>query len=79
VIREYVGTGPLAELVAAADQERRMKREQARRAALAELEEFDRLGTSLNELYRRTDDLTRLALVAVGYHQHKGEWRQCRG
>ena len=80
VVREYVGKGPVADLAAALDADRRHERE-AERAARperrAELEALDAPLTALNDL---ADLLARAALVAAGYHQHKrGEWRKRRG
>jgi hypothetical protein len=79
VVREYVGAGRLAELAAqldALDRDQRESDADARRAARAEL---DALAASLSELNRRCDLLTRAALVAAGFRQHKrGEWRKRR-
>jgi hypothetical protein len=76
VVREYVGTGPLAELAAQTDALRQEERE-ARRAELAELAALD---APLDDLAELTDLLARAALVAAGYRQHhRGDWRKRRG
>ena len=65
VVREYVGTGPVAELAAAADSLRRADR----LAALA----------PLMELSRVADLMARAALLAAGYHRHsRSSWRKKR-
>jgi hypothetical protein len=76
-VRQYVGTGPGAELAAAFDTRQRAERmaqadarkaEQARwRAADGILRQFDRL----------VGMLVHASLLAAGYHQHdRGEWRR---
>jgi hypothetical protein len=78
VYSEYIGAGPGAELVAALDQKERDRRAAARtaeleaqRADLAIDRELDRLGDIVRTI-------TAAALVAGGYHTHKGQWRQMR-
>ena len=79
VEREYVGTGPLAELMAEADAEDRaqtlvqratLDAEQQRLAAL------DSPGARLSEL---VDALASGALLLAGYRRHdRGDWRKRR-
>jgi hypothetical protein len=75
--RIYVGTGPAAELAAAADALRRVQGEieaRERREEQARLREAEEPLLALCEL---TEDLARAALVAAGYHRHdRGEWRR---
>jgi hypothetical protein len=79
VVREYVGTGRVAELAARMDElDRQQRRDDARewREQKAELESLD---DTLQELAELTDLLARAVLVAAGYRQHKrGEWRKRR-
>jgi hypothetical protein len=76
VVREYVGTGDVAEQAAMIDAIARQGRE-ARRAARAELTALD---APLDDLAEQTDLLARAALAAAGYRQHhRGEWRKRRG
>jgi hypothetical protein len=79
VVRQYVGTDPLAELAATADALKRAQRRsqaEARRRDRALLEEAD---GPLLELNGVADLLTRAALTAAGFHQHeRGEWRRKR-
>ena len=77
VVREYVGTGPIAELAAQADALHRQLRavERAQRQAvrmLAAPPELQRLDRLVMELYRAS-------LLVAGYHQHaRGAWRRRR-
>ena len=79
VLREYVGTGPFAEIVA---QEDRTKRELAgaeRKGEKAELERLEALIAPVLELSEAAEILVRAHLIAAGYHRHKGEYRRARG
>jgi hypothetical protein len=80
VVREYVGRGRIAELVARMEALEREKRERAQAERQAERAELEALDAPLNELNDFADVLARAALLAAGYHQHKrGEWRKRRG
>lgn len=80
VVREYVGTGPLAELAAETDALKRLRREEEAKAWREERESLEALDRLVEELYEAAEILTRAALVAAGYHQHnRGEWRKKRG
>lgn len=77
VVREYVGTGPLAQIAAERDEaERRrtadeVRRRRAERARLAQEE------APLAALDAALTTLTKALLLASGYHQHeRGEWRR---
>jgi hypothetical protein len=79
VVREYVGGGRVAELVAQMDAIKRQQREAERAARLAERAELDALDAPLDELNDLAELLARAALAAAGFHQHKrGEWRRRR-
>jgi hypothetical protein len=79
VVREYVGAGRAAVLIAQLDKLDREKRaiERAQqKAARASLDALDALFAKLNEV---ANLLARAALLAAGYRQHKrGEWRKKR-
>jgi hypothetical protein len=80
VVREYVGAGRVAELVAQMDALERERREAERAAWKAERAELEALDAPLDELTDLADLLARAALVAAGFRQHKrGEWRRRRG
>jgi hypothetical protein len=79
VIREYVGTGEIAELVARQDALERQQREAERSACQAERAELEALDAPLNDLDALAELVARAALLAAGYRQHKrGEWRKQR-
>ena len=79
VVREYVGTGPLAELVAAGDAAERAERAEAAAALGAERERLAPAEAALTALDGAAEALARAALSAAGFHQHhRGEWRRAR-
>jgi hypothetical protein len=79
VVREYIGSGYLAELIAEMDilaRERRLLDAEERRREKAELASLD---AAMKALEEKTDLVVRAALTAAGYRQHKrGEWRKQR-
>ena len=80
VVREYVGTGPLAEIAAQTDALKRQRREEQARTWRDECESLDALDRSLEELHEAARVLTQATLLAEGYRQHnRGEWRRRRG
>jgi len=75
---EYLGAGPLAEAMATLDAVEREERELEWAAMRAEREaqrEIDRTIDAVGDALR---ELTRVVLVAYGYHLHKGQWRKRR-
>jgi hypothetical protein len=79
VVREYVGTGRVAELAAQIDASERAERDRQRAAIRAERAALDALAAPFNEFDALAEVLARAALLAAGYHQHKrGEWRKRR-
>ena len=79
VRKEYVGGGPVAELVAQMDALERQEREQERRERREERARHAALEAPLTQLCEATDLLAQVALVAADYHRHKGQWRKRRG
>lgn len=79
IVREYVGYGPIAELVALRDEAERRRREEEVRAWREEREELERLDAEAGEMCELAELLSRAALVTAGYRQHqRGEWRKPR-
>lgn len=83
VVREYVGRGRPAEIIAQRDELEREKEREERRLDTEALQrkkaELDALDAGLEALMVTADVLAHAALVAAGYHQHKrGEWRKRR-
>ena len=80
IVREYIGTGPLAELAALQDEADRLRREEEARVWREEHECLEDLDGTADELCELAELLTRAALVDAGYRQHnRGEWRKPRG
>ena len=79
VVREYVGTGLLAELAAEMDALERLRRVEEAEAWRAERERLEALEGPVAKLCEITEALARAALLASGYHRHnRGEWRKRR-
>jgi hypothetical protein len=79
IIREYVGTGLVAELAAQRDADARAQRLAERKRLLHEAARWASTAAPLTELSRLLDGLTAAALIAAGYHQHhRGAWRKRR-
>jgi hypothetical protein len=80
VVREYIGTGPLAKLAAEMDALKRRQREKETEAWQVERECVEALDSPMEELHEAAEVLAKAALLAADYHQHKrGEWRKRRG
>lgn len=78
VVREYVGTGEVAELFARADATVRLERERRAAGEREELERLEDLAAPVAELCELAEAITRAHLIASGHHKHKGEWRRGR-
>ena len=75
VKKRYIGNGEIAELVAHADETRRQSREARQAREREELERLQTADAALEEFCKAVDTITRAALVAAGYRNHKDEWR----
>ena len=76
VVKEYVGTGPVAEATAQLDEENRLRREEEAQAWKEEARRMEALEAPIAELCGAAETLARAALVATEYRQHnRGEWR----
>ena len=79
VVREYVGTGAVGELAAAADALRRADRRAVAEARRAEQANWQAALAPLLERSRVVDLLARVTLLAAGYRQHsRSSWRRRR-
>jgi hypothetical protein len=78
-VREYLGSGDAAELIAQLDNLERQSRnaeKEAEREFCAELDALEKCTASLNAA---ADSAFRSAMQLAGYHQHRyGEWRKKR-
>ena len=79
VVREYVGRGPLAEIIAQADEAEREARRLERRREREQMEQDRELDQLFSAYSAGVDELLRGVLEAAGYYRHKrGEWRRRR-
>ena len=78
VVREYVGSGEIAEALAQADETIRRVRELEWARRRAEAERLEALADPVLRLDEAADELLRAELVAAGFHRHKGVWRRGR-
>ena len=74
VISEYIGDGVVAELYAQACQEKEksIQRERERRR------EITATNAQVDDICKALNNAVRAWLLALGYHQHKREWRKRR-
>jgi hypothetical protein len=80
VVREYVGTGRVAELVAQTDALERQRRQLEALDLRDQKDELATIDADVKTMSERIDLVVRAALLAAGYRQHKrGEWRRRRG
>ena len=76
-VRRYVGTGPVAELAAAADELRKLKRVIADREQKAEQARWQTTQSPLLNLCTGANLLTKATLLCAGYSQHaRSSWRK---
>ena len=79
VVREYVGSGPLAEIAARLDRTKRELAKAKREQEQSELERLKALAAPVFEVSEAAEILAHAYLIAAGYHRHKGEYRRARG
>jgi hypothetical protein len=79
VLREYVGTGRLAELASAQDARDRAEREARAVAWGAQRQRLETTEAALGELCELGEAVARANLLLAGYRRHRrGEWRKRR-
>ncbi len=79
IIRDYVGTGLVAELAAQQDAAERAQRRLERARLQHEAARWEATTVPLLQLSQLLDGLTAATLIAAGYHQHhRGAWRKRR-
>ncbi len=80
VVREYVGTGLLAELVAGRDAAERRQRAEPEVAVRTERKRLAPADAALAAFDAATEAMAQMALVTHGYRRHhRGAWRKRRG
>ena len=79
IVREYIGSGPIAELIALRDEAERRRRQEEAKVWREEREDLERLDGTAGDLCELAELFTRAAFLAAGYRQHnRGEWRKPR-
>jgi len=78
VVSQYLGAGPVAEALAALHQAERVERTVRREEEREKRRRAEELDNALDAAARLTMTLTTAALLAVGCHTHKGQWRRQR-
>ena len=79
VVRQYVGTGPMAELIALQDAERKASRLQEQQAWRREKAAMEAGEEAVSRSSAQLWDATRLILTTSGfYRHHRGAWRRRR-
>ena len=79
IVREYIGRGEVAELMAELDQLDRERRESERMEQQIARSKAEASEAPIKALHDDVELLARGALLAAGYHRHHGEWRRKRG
>ncbi len=75
---EYIGSGPLAEAIAAMDEQERRERERHRQEERQEQEAIEELLAEVGGVQEIIRALTRAMLLVEGCHTHHGTWRRKR-
>ena len=78
VVREYVGAGPAALVIAELDALDRKQRRQDQVMFKAEKEAQHIIDQKIDEESRLVKTLIKATLLVNGYHNHKGQWRKKR-
>jgi hypothetical protein len=77
VTKDYLGTGPLAALYAAADAERQAQYQAEAAAWRQEQAALDALDQQIDAWWDMSTVLLKMTLYAEGYYQHdRGAWRK---
>jgi hypothetical protein len=80
VVREYVGSGRVAELHAALDEQERSARLARKREERRERERYVTADNLLDEFVNLARLYCDAEFVIAGFHRHdRGEWRRVRG
>jgi len=78
VVREYIGGGEVGALAAQLDAIEREHREWERECWRLEKEQMESFDASVAKVCQMADIIAKAAMVAAGFHCHRGEWRRRR-
>jgi len=80
IVREYIGTGSLANLLARLDLVHRRQMADVAAACRRQKAEIEDVNSRLAAFGQHVDLITEAVLTAAGYHRHcRGSWRKRRG
>lgn len=79
VVREYIGGGEFAYLISEMDRIEQQEWEEKWATMRTEREEDRKREKSITGYFTSINDVLTEALIAAGYHKHKGQWRRKRG
>jgi hypothetical protein len=74
----YFGAGESGLLISLLELEDRAEREAEREQRRAEKEEFETEEKAVAEWFDGVQAMANAAMIAAGYHKHKGQWRRRR-
>ncbi len=74
--RTYLGTGVVAEAIAAADRLQRLERQRQHEQSAAKQQRVDETMAQTDALGQELEFLARMALHAAGFYVHFGQWRR---
>jgi hypothetical protein len=74
----YIGAGESGSLMANMVAFERLERAAAREQLRDEWEEFDAEESAVSEWFDGVQAVADAAMIAAGFHQHKGQWRRKR-
>ncbi len=77
-VSQYVGNGPVAELIALSETLRKTEERQKRAAVKREQQSIKEQAALVLGTETDIRDLVKAVLIANGYHQHKRQWRKNR-
>jgi hypothetical protein len=78
VVSEYVGNGLSAQLAEFAADERALERRLKHERLAEKRNEFAELNAEVDRLCDWVEALSKSEFLALGYYQHKGQWRKRR-
>src|SRR3954454_3977837 len=78
VVSDYVGRGEVATLMAQVTELDRLERDERREEEQDEREAAEREEMRFAEWFAAVEDLANGALMAAGFHKHRGQWRRRR-
>lgn len=79
IVREYIGTGDYGLVIAHQDDIERQQRQAEVARWQRQKAEDERLDADIDQFCRLADNVVHAALLAAGYHNHRGQWRKRRG